>query len=411
MHASPRSRLVQFVTILAALLLALADASAQVSISVGSARLGGSSSLGEHISKTDVAELNRILELDESQRLLLDNLHDAFMVELNTARSEMARIQDAVQKEFERTNDFSVFEGVSEKYASFNRYTKRLRDRLLDDLKLTLSEEQLERFSEFDRYYRRSRRLDSQTEPVRGSAVDLIAMTRRVAIPADQRAALASILERYAVDLDRYLLDNDPDQVASRTISRDDEIDAESMNTPEGMAKMMERTRNYLKEMRKISEGIREINERTLRQMASVLPEDSADLLNTQFKKDSFPEVYAETEGFSILRTVETFHDLTPEQNASLAELKKKFLSETDRLNNAWIEAIKANESKAAENDTGAFIAILSSDSDPLRRVRNERMALDPKLIEQIRNLLTPTQAQRLPGSEVVDWRSMGNWD
>lgn len=399
---------------LLALFLSLCAAS-QAPAQVVMARAASSVSFGaggaDGLTSEDVNELKRILRLNEHQEMLLSDLFEAYQADANAAIAEMSRIEAAAMEEFERSNnDFSIFAAVGTKRHLFERYIDKLKERMFDDIKLVLSEEQIERFTLFERYYRRSRQLTAYPNPVRGGSVDVIAMIRKVSMPIESREAIEPVLERYAAEIDRFLQSNNAEEITRRFTSDGDRMGIEDGTIgQEQLSAILARTGEMLKEFRRVSEAIREINQRTIRQIATVVPEEVAAQIDRQFLKESFPEVYVDTEGFGVLRTVEQFTDLTPDQRAKIDEMKAAFYRDAERLNGLWAKAIEAEEAKVAEAAGGMVFVFASEEGS--RKARTERQALDTKLIEQIKAVLTPSQAQRLPGSDIIDWRSMGNWE
>lgn len=277
-----------------------------------------------------------------------------------------------------------------------------------------LTEEQLLNFEEFDRYYRRSRRLGSNQGQVRGSGVDLIALIGRMELKDEHHEIVRPILHRYGVELDRFLVENDPEEIVREAFGEFEDFDeedmAEIMQDPVRMASLISRAGDMMDEMRKLSLSVRDINERTLRQIIAALPEDVGAQVEHEFQTETFPEVYAETEIHAIFRAVDGMEDLSDEQRAEFARIREEFERDSERLNRAWIAAIKAEDEKEGKGLFGGAFS-MGAENDMIRRIRTDRTQLETSTADQIRAMLSAQQRRKLPGGDTIDWRSMGNWD
>ncbi|MGP1346719.1 MAG: hypothetical protein ACTS3F_08655 [Phycisphaerales bacterium] len=406
MRSNPFQLVIVLLAAIGVAVFASAHAGAQMAFSGGFGGIGAA----ERLNSSDIEKLKEILDLDEGQQLVLDDLFAAYQADVEAARTEIRQIQEAVEKEFDRSNDMAVWREARDKFTSYSNYVDRLRQRMIDDLKLVLREDQLPGFDEFERYKRRSQRLDNNFPPIHGAGVDLIEMVGKMELSGEAREAIDPILYRYEMDLDRFFLDNDLEQILRDEFGDLDEFDImQRMNDPMEIARIMGRASAMMNKLRGLSRQIRDINERTLRQIMGAVPEETAAELETEFRREVFPEIYSDTEAQGIMRTVAEFDDLSDEQRASLDEIREGFDRELKRLNSAWAAALRAQDDKEQE---GLFSMMRFGDQPELvKRILSDRTDLESSTIERVREMLTPTQAQRLPGAEIIDWRSMGNWD
>lgn len=371
---------------------------------------------GPQFTSDDLAAMHAILELDKAQRGVLDDLHAAYIADVEAARREMTIIRDAAAAEIERTGDNRAFQDLSTIRQRYNQHTETLQQRMLDDFKLTLTDDQLARFDEFDRYYRRSRRLASQFDSVRGSSVDLIALVGRVELAAQQRGDIRPILERYAIELDRFLQDNDPEEIARRAFGDmagiDDDAAMEMLQDPAALAGVMSRATAMAEDMRKLAIELRDINERTLRLIEAALPEPAAEAVGHEFRRAVFPEVYTETEVHTLIRTVASWDDLSEQQQTAFEHIRTEHQRQADRLNRAWAAALRSADEQESPGLFGVSMARAGgAGNEMVRRIRQDRLALDQRTSTEIRELLSPEQTGRLPGGDTIDWRSMGRWN
>lgn len=117
-----------------------------------------------------------------------------------------------------------------------------------------------------------------------------------------------------------------------------------------------------------------------------------------------YPGVFRETVADASLRTVLEMDDLTDEQRASVEEIRASFERESSSLEEQWATSIREHQRGLTLDDLwGQRLA-----SDETREISETRRELDDSVIEKLRAVLTPEQAESLPDPASTDWRRGG---
>lgn len=161
------------------------------------------------LAERDLRAIGETLGLDETQRETLDDLLRSLTQEFKVEWVEhRERATDAQLKneaeDGENTDWSSQLIAQMDDRARFQARQEELIESLFDDLRLVLSAEQERKWPEVERDRRRATTLSAYALHDEES-IDLVSLTAALDLSADQRAALAPVLARYADQLDGVL--------------------------------------------------------------------------------------------------------------------------------------------------------------------------------------------------------------
>ena len=344
------------------------------------------------ISAASVRRYSELLGLDESQRELIEALHEGY----SAAAAEVAEeFQDAIlgaRQAFEDTGDGSVFmEVMPEAREKRSKSLEGLEKQFFDDLAMILTPAQAELRPRLERLRRREVQLPNGA--LSGETVDLVELIDSFDLPDGARESLEDTILLYEVELDRAL--------ASRT--KVQEEGREDMNLGDGgnFQFDVEKMQEVAAENREASLVVKGVNDRYARILASELPEQYREDFKRSFHKKSFPQVYRTSSIQEALDAAQSFADLTSEQRQAIEDLLSAHERDVETANRRWAKAIEESEadeeSGAMAFGPGMMVRMGEEDSSPVGEARSARREIDQRTREKLLAALTEDQRERLP--------------
>lgn len=340
----------------------------------------------------------RILQFDDAMEAVARDMYEGFRTEVAEANAAFRERMTALVQEVQETqNHQKLMEAMPKLQDDRTATSERLRDTFLEDLKLLLSDEQLERWPLLEQSRRRMR-VQSRLH-IGGSAVDLIALTERtIQNPPD---GVGEKLATYARDLDRLLLD-------IIDLREEREGQREMFGAPD--QEQQEKMRELSDKQRELSVEIRALNDRTLRLLAADLASQDVETLDEAFRLAAFPEIYAPSYTDNALASALNMSSLSDEQTDRLRALAASHTTSAGNLNTRWERELREQQENPGNTmffsgPGGASFEITleeefdgeERDETPLEKARNARTEHDEKILARLRGLLNETQLAQLP--------------
>lgn len=379
----------------AALLLTPAAATAQMQIWSGESKA---------LTESELEEMAEILGLDEFQQESIAALYEGFLVDFERAEAEMDKIRQGAAEEFERSGEVGVWKVVGRKGQAYARYMDRIRDRLYEDIKLILTEEQVESWPRFERYQRRNRADDGDFGQVSGAWVDLVEIAQGLELTPEAEESVEPTLTAYEMELDAMLIDR---QEALEEMSDSMLDEFSDMSSMDGFVKNMGTFQKIAKSNREMALKARDLQARWAPRIAAVLSEEDAAEFTRAFNLRAYPQVYKEGKAQDAFRECESYEELSEDDRARVAELKAAYEAEAASINAKWVKAIQ----RAEETKTGLFFWPGGS-NELLDKAREAREDVDRRYVAQLAEFLPQELVEKLPDHQPkVDWRRLGDFD
>ncbi len=268
-----------------------------------------------------------------------------------------------------------------------------------EDYKLGLTPEQLERWPEIERMRRRDRELAPGTFP--GEDIDLIALCEEMELAFDPErvseggeAALAEVLGRYEIEVDRLLL-------ARIAVEAENPMYEARGEGRFGFAIDVEAMEKWSGEHREAASRLQKAQQKYVRLVSDLLDAQSRAALSERVMKLSYPRVFAPSMVETQVETIQGLEDLTDEQRAEIERLQGEYAKARERADQVWMAAIdkdleQGGGSMSAPGSVQIFIAGMSEESE-LGNAIASRRELDRQWVEKIRGVLGPEQLERVP--------------
>jgi Spy/CpxP family protein refolding chaperone len=348
------------------------------------------------IERRNLDRYSEMLALTEEQQEAARALVEGYEQQLRSQREAIRAKTEELRDRARETGDFTAFgemRGIMEKARDERRTADAA---LISDLKSLLTPEQLEQWPRVERAQRRDSTL--RRGFLSGERVNLFELVDRAALAPEERQPVDAVLSEYEMDLDRALIGrNAAYEEAFSQFGRMFGPGAEN-NDPERAQALMDKGREA-------ASKVREVHKRYARQVQDLLPEAKRPAFEAAVLRESFPEVYRPTQAQRSLEAAMKLADLTAEQQDTIRSLSETYSRSLSQANQKMASLIQTQEEQATIQNMMARFQ--GGGDDPLRDIRRERRELGDATMENLRKVLTPEQAARLPEGE-QDGRERG---
>jgi hypothetical protein len=335
---------------------------------------------GGMIARRSVEKYAGLLGFSEEQRESALLIHDAYAASYRDVLRARSDALAAVRRSAEDSGDNSVFvEKLPEISREYTEKLRKLEKGFFDDLRaLCDGSEQESRWVRVERMRRRETEL--RYAGISGAGVDLIAVVDGLKLPSDAADGVKPTLEEYEIELDTHLRARQQLQGNEPAFKPGEPPDIEAL-------------RRSMEEAREAGLKLKAVNERFTRRVEAALPESHQTAFRDAVRHATYPQVYRRS---PILRDIEkalTLPDLSPEQRATLTELKESYERDVKPLNDAWAAAIsKAEERQSGGVALGGMVVQMNDEPEELREARRARRLLDDSAREKIQRTLSDAQ-------------------
>lgn len=338
---------------------------------------GGSGSL----SRERVERMAQAMQFDDVQSGVAMDLYrdlaDARQVAAEAMRRDLEKARETMD-DGDFNSMLAKIQGVTGRH---QEQVEALESAFLEDLQALLSEEQADLWPKAQRVYRRGKHLG---QALRSAArVDLDDLVRTDFADAYQRADVADVLDRWAVQVDGYL------------VERARKSDAIGGTDFRGGIFIMD-GEDPFKELREIDARIASAGEQTVRTLMGVLGDD---LVHDAWVRKAFARVYRPLDAERRLDAALALEGLRSEQREQLEAAATQHGRDAKAARDRWVEAEKEREA----NDrlpAGVVMVIEGQESSPSDLARKAVRELGDRLEGRLAAILTAEQLSALPEAE-----------
>lgn len=339
----------------------------------------------------------QVLELDENQRMILDNLFEDYVDEFESGwqatQESITKLLDNGQS-IDREN---VLDMVIQPFESWQTKKQQLKQQFESGVRSILNERQVELWPSFERRMLREKRLHQGR--LSGESVNLFDIVRDLRLDERSRMNIEPILEEYAVELHEALKRRTD---AVRTMSGDI---FQAIRSQQNISAQT----NAAKALIDYRVAVRDINDRYRDRLASSLPHEAGQELKAAALERGYPRVYRELPAMRAYRQALELDELDEETRADVHDLYVVFDAEMDVFTNRLLTMLREFEPRQLRNEVDVYVARQQGEraeriTDPTRsefRQRNDRATYYASLL---RDVLGDEMLAKLPaGSRLVD--------
>lgn len=371
------------------------------------------------IKAAEVRDIIKAFSLDEDHGELVRSLHEGYVTVFTAAATERRDRMKALMQQMQEGGDFVTF-GLEMQEVEKNWMKQRagIGNDFFENVKATLTPDQLAKWPAFERDRRRRTQLHIGAF-FAGEGVDVVRLVADLQLEGPQQAAVAPLLESYAVELDGLLRQR---LRAAEEVRNIDYTDPGAMGNP---FESFERILNVRRQ-------IRDVNRKHAQVIASSIPGPASEQLTRAFREHSHPRIYAPTEADAFFKTLLALEDLTPGQRGGVEGVAAAYRDRVAAVNHQIMQSMNEHEDsieKSLKNQdmmVMAMVGAMSAYADEGQQA--EQAPFDSKdllmgeelvarqddlykqkrgvvvsAIEQAWAVLTPTQQARLTLPEVPE--------
>ncbi len=349
------------------------------------------------LGRGDMESLARLMNMAPEQKSSAMDLFSAYDSAMKSAYQKLAEVQKSVQGDGEEYDPeaWAKLEPVYEKYGA---HTEKLRNTLIEDLQLTLTDEQKALWPKFER--RLLRKESMQGLMASGARTDLIALTEQTMKGETWTPELTRVIDEYEVDLDGVLAGAAKWRKEREKEWRDAAKDFSKMSAEE----RMEYSQRMMQEGVVRSKTVREVNLRYLKRIGEQLPESKRFGFEDRFYTQSFWGLQMMnlnsrgSTGQKALEVIASAKDLgvTPEQEAKIDEVRRDYESKRRADRDKAVARIIEAEDNPKEGERGGMYGNFNMDPQEMAASWEKSREFEKGTIDKLRAIFTPEQLDKL---------------
>jgi hypothetical protein len=335
------------------------------------------------VQPRDIELAQAVLDLDEDQRAIIDEMVAAYAERIAKGIQQMMGILEDAREDFSQDRMLELYNDLKPIGLRFADRKDQLTRELYNDIKLVLTEDQLEQWPVVERSILRRRSLGGDGI-VTGEMIDLFELLDDVGVNREDElwTDVAPTLEEYAIRMDTLIKQRDP--VYEDTILKG--VDLFFEQDFGAMQKLLETVTEQ-------SVKLKRLNTEYAERLMAILPDDVAQEFDREFKRDAFPMVYRRSVAERAFDTALQAEGLTEDQRAQIEDLRERHDRTANALNRVWIKHIEEAE---LERSVQRLMAreLYSKEATAAAQARRDH---DARTVDKLRDILTEEQAQFLP--------------
>ncbi len=347
------------------------------------------------VNSRELEQIADTLKLDESQHAMTDDLHSAMAAEFERLSEIMRGIIKQVREEAQQGGGADAWADISPKFEQFAEKGKGLQKQLFEDVKLILTDEQLENWPRAERRWYRGRSMGNrQLGFVSALRADVVLLVDELELNAEQMEIVAPVLDQYEREVDREL--HEFEDLA------EEQKEAWADIRKNGFLSNMDKMNELFADLRDKLITVRNLNGKYRDQVALRLEGEAYDKFASAYDKAAFPSLYKDSYVDAGVRTVLEMADVTDEQRTEIAGFQERYEAEILALNKKLEKAMLRSDVDVKIQDLMGGAGRGGERSE----LESEKKKLMHGRYAQLRGLLTEEQAAKLPDPEGEDWRN-----
>lgn len=340
----------------------------------------------------DITTIVRELELDETQRLIVEALFQDYNDEFDAGLARMKERFQSMRDKMVPSDPQRVLGQVFGPWEDWARERKLLGEQFLEDIRVILGRDQLERWPAFERSLFREKVLPQGS--FNGESTNLFHILRDMHLPEPVALLIQPTVNEYDLALDAALRHRE--DVLRRSV--------------QPMLKSLQESDAELS-LKVIDEqidarvAVRNVNDQFTEAITDALPGDLREDFSDKALTSSYPRAYRSLPILRLFQAAMELEALPAETIEQIEELDRTFRDEVAPLNAIIMQEIRVHDPASFRWRAEVSAARMAGEAIPkqsnLRRPDfNEREDLCRRYAMLLRGLLTEEQYDSLPGSD-----------
>jgi hypothetical protein len=332
------------------------------------------------ISSPQLKRYSVMLGMSDEQTEAVKVLHEGYQQQVRRIEEEVRTKREEIQAEFRETRDPEVWQGMRTIMEKSRTDRTKVETQFMDDMKSLLTADQAGKFSKVERTRRRESTIGRGR--MSGERVDVVRLVDDMKLAEGEQSSVNPLIEQYEEELDREL-------------TKRNAVYEEIMGKMGEMMRNrdMEAAQREMERGREAGKRVRDLNRKFARQINEALPEARRAEFDLAVDKASFPDVYRDTQASRSVAAASGFVDLDADQKSAIAALQDSYARSSNTLSSKL-----ATETEKSENEfTMDRMFNRGPEEGPMMDLRRQRRELDRTTLENLKKILRPEQAERLP--------------
>ncbi len=363
------------------------------------AQFGEAAGIGEAMQpdyyKRDVVIISQGLNLDESQRIIVNTMYEdyqtAFEAGLNAMKQRFEDMKGDLQAGGQAEDKDRIMLLVFAPILDWMAKKDDIGAQFLANIEVVLTDDQKQLYPAIQRRLYRERKLHKGR--LSGESLNLIDVVRDLSLDKRVNVQIQPMLDAYDAELDRALHQRE-DPITGRNNPMLKSLEEQDP------AKQHEALRKQI--ARRIV--VRNVNDKYIEQLALALPEDQARQFRAAALERAYPRIYRETPVQRIFRVAAEMEGLDSSVRQAVLTLEGEFLAELAVINQNLLNALRTNEPIEAEEQAADFAMRMAGQQiepkpDPTRELFAARDEMSRGYVKRLKALITEDQFAMLPGA------------
>ncbi|MEM7228096.1 MAG: hypothetical protein AAF432_04695 [Planctomycetota bacterium] len=332
------------------------------------------------------------LDMDETQQLILESLYDDYQQEFDRGVEMMHERFEGMKDELQSTSKDEVLSKVFKPIREWAGDRRILGERFLENVRLILTEDQLERWPQFEhRLYREKHLFKGQFS---GEKANLFYVIRDMRLDERYLKEIEPTLREYSLALHTVLKQREVEM----TSTRNDMLDSlQTQDTDKSMDAIRTQVQARL--------AVRKVNDDYITIITEKLPSPYDAIFNARAMERAYPRIYRPTPFQRIFDETLAMPTLVDEARPGVEQMQAQYLAELAVANAEMLGTLQQFEPDEYLDRAQAFSARLEERAhrhlpDPIRPLLQRRKEIGRGYLEQLKALVGDEFFAAIPGAE-----------
>ncbi len=357
---------------------------------------GFADSMQPDLFSRDLVVFSEVLELDESQRLIVEALFTDHQEDFQLGLENMRNRFDEMRDDFTGNDVKRIMTLVFLPFQEWRGEKEILRQEFMENVKVVLTEEQLERWPSLERRLLREKSLGKGR--LSGERVNLLHVVRDLHLDPPLLEHLQPLLLEYELVLDQAL------RRRNELLANSQESIIRALREQDGALGV-----KVVGQQIETRIAVRDTNDRYIELITAALPETLGLQFRAMARERAYPRVFRPTIEQRIFKAAEALKELEPDVLTAVQELHQTYLGELGIINEELLRQLRKTEPQLALDRAEAFATRLRGEATPKKKAGRStrldlvwRRDLGHRYTALLDDILTPEQAASLPGGRRV---------
>lgn len=345
----------------------------------------------------DIILFTDALGLEEWQRPIIETLLEDYQVSFNAGVEDVRKKMSDMKDQISSAPPEEVMKRILAPIDAWSAEKAKLRTEFLDNVKSQLSEAQLERWSRFERAFRREKTLDHGE--IQGESVNQLAILKEMQLDPAVARLLEPALDEFETQLDTALA------------ARERAIEAQQAKVKDAMSKSDHESGIVAMEAIMVTRvGVRKAQDEGRVAVREAIAKTAGDATADDFARKvlerAYPKVYRSDPILPLFENARNLEGITEEQKAALNDLEARYKVEIVTVNETLADAYRSEEPKEprrrvelmlARQEGAEAVARARAESEVIVNARKAREEVYDRYRKAIMDILNEDQKKQMP--------------